>query len=60
MRFLFVGPRVCRRLLSVVPNGIPLVLSYSSYCKAWSGHFTALDNAHAGHTTQQRLTRQAS
>ncbi|MDR1656227.1 MAG: hypothetical protein LBT47_01555, partial [Deltaproteobacteria bacterium] len=50
MRFLFVGPRVCLQLLSVEPHGFPFAFAYSSYCQAWSGHFTALDNAHAGHT----------
>ncbi|MDR1656897.1 MAG: hypothetical protein LBT47_04990, partial [Deltaproteobacteria bacterium] len=38
------------QLLSVEPHGFPFAFGYSSYCQAWSGHFTALDNAHAGHT----------
>ncbi|MDR1656899.1 MAG: hypothetical protein LBT47_05000 [Deltaproteobacteria bacterium] len=53
MRFLFVGPRVCLQLLSVVPHGSPLVFGDSSYYQVWSGHFTALDNAHAGHTKKK-------
>ncbi|MDR1656037.1 MAG: hypothetical protein LBT47_00575, partial [Deltaproteobacteria bacterium] len=46
--------------LSVVPHGSPLVFGYSSYCQVWSGHFTALDNAHAGHTQKAPSGRKGS
>ena len=38
MQFLFVGPNVCRQLLSDSPSRrTPLLLANTPYCKAYSG-----------------------